>query len=155
MKRVEKQAARRFGDAADPLLVSVRSGAPVSMPGMLDTILDLGLNDETTTGLAAASGDVAFAAACRQRLATMYRDIVGVAEVPSDPWLQLRTAVEAVFRSWDSERARAYREKEGIPADLGTAVVVQAMVFGNRGPGFRDRRALHAQPGHRGERALR
>ena len=85
--------------------------------------------------MAAVSGDAAFAAACRQRLATMYRDIVGVTDVPVDPWLQLRTAVEAVFRSWDSDRARAYREKEGISADLGTAVVVQAMVFGNRGPG--------------------
>ena len=134
MACVEKQAARRFGDAADPLLVSVRSGAPVSMPGMLDTILNLGLNDESTAGLATVSGDAAFAAACRQRLATMYRDIVGVTDVPSDPWLQLRTAVEAVFRSWDSDRARAYREKEGISADLGTAVVVQTMVFGNRGP---------------------
>ena len=64
----------------------------------------------------------------------MYRDIVGVGRVPDDPWHQLRGAVEAVFRSWDSDRARAYREREGIPADLGTAVVVQAMVFGNRGP---------------------
>lgn len=133
MARVEQRAGRRFGDAADPLLVSVRSGAPVSMPGMLDTILNLGLNDQTTAGLAVVSGDGSFAAACRERLATMYRDIVGVAEVPPDPWKQLRTAVEAVFRSWDSERARAYRQKEAIPADLGTAVVVQAMVFGNRG----------------------
>ncbi len=131
--RIEQQAGRRFGDAADPLLVSVRSGAPVSMPGMLDTILNLGLNDETTAGLARASGDSDFAAACRTRLETMYLDIVAAAAVPSDPWQQLREAVEAVFRSWDSERARSYRAKESIPADLGTAVVVQAMVFGNRG----------------------
>jgi pyruvate,orthophosphate dikinase len=103
------------------------------MPGMLDTILNLGLTEATTRGLARSSGDAAFAAACRERLQTMYLDIVGVGEVPEDPWLQLRAAVEAVFRSWDSDRARSYREKESIPADLGTAVVVQAMVFGNRG----------------------
>ena len=134
MARIEQQAGRRFGDAADPLLVSVRSGAPVSMPGMLDTILNLGLNEATTAGLAEASGDAAFAAACQARLQTMYLDIVGGDAVPDDPWEQLRQAVEAVFRSWDSERARSYRAKESIPADLGTAVVVQAMVFGNRGP---------------------
>jgi pyruvate, orthophosphate dikinase len=133
MKRIEQQVGRRFGSASDPLLVSVRSGAPVSMPGMLDTILNLGLSDETTEGLARAAGDGAFAAACRDRLDTMYRAIVGVADVPADPWLQLRGAVEAVFRSWDSDRARSYRAREAIPDDLGTAVVVQAMVFGNRG----------------------
>mgnify|MGYP001819191862 FL=1 len=133
MGRIEQQVERVFGGADDPLLVSVRSGAPVSMPGMLDTILNLGLNDETTAGLATASGDRAFADACRVRLESMYREIVGVEAVPADPWEQLRAAVEAVFRSWDSERARSYREKESIPADLGTAVVVQAMVFGNRG----------------------
>ena len=133
MGRIEQQVGRGFGDASDPLLVSVRSGAPVSMPGMLDTILNLGLNDETTAGLAEAANDAAFASACRDRLDTMYREIVGVDTVPQDPWQQLRAAVEAVFRSWDSDRARSYREKESIPADLGTAVVVQAMVFGNRG----------------------
>jgi pyruvate,orthophosphate dikinase len=132
MAHIEGRVGRRFGDPRDPLLVSVRSGAPVSMPGMLDTILDLGLNRATTEGLAAVSGDPAFAAACSARLAAMYRDIVGL-EVPEDPWRQLRTAVEAVFRSWDGERARRYRERESIEADLGTAVVVQAMVFGNRG----------------------
>ena len=131
--RIEAAVGRRFGDPADPLLVSVRSGAPVSMPGMLDTILNLGLNAETTPGLAAASGDEEFASGCRERLETMYRDIVGVETVPEDPWLQLRDAVEAVFRSWNSARAISYREKEGISADLGTAVTVQAMVFGNRG----------------------
>ena len=133
MGRIEQQVGRVFGGGDDPLLVSVRSGAPVSMPGMLDTILNLGLNDETTAGLATASGDRAFADACRVRLESMYREIVGVEAVPADPWEQLRAAVEAVFRSWDSERARSYRDKESIPADLGTAVVVQAMVFGNRG----------------------
>ena len=133
--RIETAVGRRFGGPGDPLLVSVRSGAPVSMPGMMDTILNLGLNDATTDGLASASGNDAFAADCRDRLETMYRDVVGVADVPVDPWEQLRGAIEAVFRSWNSERARAYREHEGIPDDLGTAVTVQAMVFGNRGEG--------------------
>ena len=94
------------------------------MPGMMDTILNLGLTPETTG---------AFAAACRARLEAMFRQTVG-AEVPDDPWAQLRQAIEAVFRSWNGDRARAYRAKEGIPDDLGTGVVVQAMVFGNRGP---------------------
>ncbi|MFV2063519.1 MAG: pyruvate, phosphate dikinase, partial [Chloroflexota bacterium] len=133
--RIEELAERRFGDAADPLLVSVRSGAPVSMPGMLDTILNLGLNDATTAGLADISGDAAFAAACRHRLEVMYCDIVGVDETPEDPWQQLHAAIEAVFRSWDGARARSYRQREDISADLGTAVIIQAMVFGNRGDG--------------------
>ena len=132
MTRIERLVGRRFGDAANPLLVSVRSGAPVSMPGMMDTILNLGLTTATTAGLALASGSEAFAANCRQRFVAMFRDIVGVDEVPEDPWTQLRAAVEAVFRSWNSHRARTYREREGIPGDLGTAVTVQAMVFGNR-----------------------
>ena len=134
MRGVEAVLGRRFGDPADPLLVSVRSGAPVSMPGMMDTILDLGLNDTTTEGLTRATGDAAFAHACRDRFEASFRSTVGLAGVPSDPWVQLRLAVEAVFRSWESDRARAYRRKEGIPDDLGTAVTVQAMVFGNRGP---------------------
>ncbi len=133
MADVETTVGRRFGDASDPLLVSVRSGAPVSMPGMMDTILDLGLNDATTAGLARTAGDEAFARSCRERFEASFRSIVGVAEVPEDPWQQLRLAVEAVFRSWNSDRAVAYRGKEGIPDDLGTAVTVQAMVFGNRG----------------------
>jgi len=132
MGHIERLVGRRFGDPADPLLVSVRSGAPISMPGMMDTILDLGLNDATTAGLAASSGSEKFAANCRRRLVAMFRDIVGVDDVPEDPWEQLRAAVEAVFRSWNSDRARTYREREGIPDDLGTAVTVQAMVFGNR-----------------------
>ena len=103
------------------------------MPGMMDTILDLGLNDATTAGLARATGDEAFAADCRQRFEATFRSIVGVADVPDDPWQQLRLAIEAVFRSWQSDRAVAYRAKEGIADDLGTAVTVQAMVFGNRG----------------------
>jgi pyruvate, orthophosphate dikinase len=134
MARVGAAVGRRFGDPSDPLLVSVRSGAPVSMPGMLDTILNVGLNAATTPGLARAAGDEAFAGSCRARLESMYRDIVGAAVVPEDPWQQLREAIEAVFRSWDSPRARAYRDREGINHELGTAVVVQAMVFGNRSP---------------------
>jgi pyruvate,orthophosphate dikinase len=134
MAALEAAVGRRFGDGSDPLLVSVRSGAPVSMPGMMDTILDLGLNDATTAGLARASGDEAFARACRERFEASFRSIVGVDVVPDDPWAQLRAAVEAVFRSWNSDRAIAYRREEGIPDDLGTAVTVQAMVFGNRGP---------------------
>jgi pyruvate,orthophosphate dikinase len=130
---VERAVDRRFGDLADPLLVSVRSGAPVSMPGMMDTILDLGLNNETTRGLGEVARDPAFAEECRRRLVESFRSIVGVDDVPEDPWRQLRLAIEAVFRSWQSDRARAYRQKEGIPDDLGTAVTIQAMVFGNRG----------------------
>jgi pyruvate,orthophosphate dikinase len=132
MARMETIVGQRFGDPADPLLVSVRSGAPVSMPGMMDTILNLGLNDATTAGLAERTSSPKFAADCRRRFETMYRDIVGVEDVPADPWVQLRAAIEAVFRSWNSDRARAYREREGIPDDLGTAVTVQTMVFGNR-----------------------
>jgi pyruvate,orthophosphate dikinase len=133
MADVEAAVGRRFGDPSDPLLVSVRSGAPVSMPGMMDTILNLGLNDATEAGLAQAAGNDAFARSCRDRFDRSFRAIVGVADVPADPWRQLRLAIEAVFRSWNSDRARAYRGKEGIPDDLGTAVTVQAMVFGNRG----------------------
>ena len=134
MRDVEAAVGRHLGNAADPLLVSVRSGAPVSMPGMMDTILDLGLDDATTSGLARVTGDEAFARSCRERFEASFRSIVRVADVPPDPWTQLRLAIEAVFRSWESDRARTYRRKEGIPDDLGTAVTVQAMVFGNRGP---------------------
>ncbi len=135
MATMEARVGGRFGDPEDPLLVSVRSGAPVSMPGMMDTILNLGLNDATTAGLARSSGSPKFAANCRRRFEAMFCDIVGVATVPEDPWEQMRAAVEAVFRSWNSDRARTYRQREGIPDDLGTAVTVQAMVFGNRSVG--------------------
>ena len=134
MRRIEEVIGSRFGDPADPLLVSVRSGAPVSMPGMMDTILNLGLNDESVKGLAESSGGPRFAADCHARFTAMYRAIVGVDEVPADPWEQLHGAVRAVFRSWNGSRARAYRAHEGVPDDIGTAVTVQAMVFGNRGP---------------------
>ena len=129
--RVEERVGRRFGDPADPLLVSVRSGAPVSMPGMMDTILDIGVTSATARGLAAVGGE-AFAADCRRRLGAMFRDVVAAGEPPDDPCLQLRHAIEAVFRSWNSDRARAYRAREAISDDMGTAVTVQAMVFGNR-----------------------
>ena len=133
MAEVEAAVGRRFGDVAEPLLVSVRSGAPVSMPGMMDTILDLGLNDATERGLAAATGDPPFATECHDRFRSMFRSIVGAEDVPDDPWEQLRLAISAVFRSWNSDRARSYRRRESIPDDLGTAVTVQAMVFGNLG----------------------
>ncbi len=132
MAEVEAALGRRFGDPADPLLVSVRSGAPVSMPGMMDTILDLGLTDATAAGLARATNDEAFARDCRRRFDAMFREIVG-RDAPDDPWVQLRLAIEAVFSSWNSDRAKAYRQREGILDDVGTGVAVQAMVFGNRG----------------------
>src|SRR6185503_1892098 len=104
---------RQIGNWEDPVLVSVRSGAPVSMPGMMDTILNLGLNQATVAGLAATSGQ-AFAQDCLRRFRESYASVIGSGEVPSDPWEQLRAAIEAVFKSWNSDRARAYRAREGI-----------------------------------------
>jgi pyruvate,orthophosphate dikinase len=176
---VEQVTGKSFGDAADPLLVSVRSGARVSMPGMMDTVLNLGLNDETVRGLAAASGDARFAWDSYRRFIQMYADVVlgldhGAFEealeiakedkgvhldteleaadwerltgryhelveelwdkpFPQDVHEQLWGAVGAVFGSWQSERARTYRRIHHIPGDWGTAVNVQAMVFGNMG----------------------
>jgi len=132
LDEVERKVGRRFGDPADPLLVSVRSGAPVSMPGMMDTILNLGLTKQTAAGLATVTGDERFTDDCLRRFTAMFTAIVGTSEVPTDPEEQLRAAIEAVFRSWNSERAQAYRAVEGIPDELGTAVTVQTMVFGNR-----------------------
>ena len=132
--RVERPSVGGSATRRRPLLVSVRSGAPVSMPGMMDTILNLGINDATERGLVEISGDPGFVAACRDRFVSTYREIVGVDDVPEDPFDQLRGAVEAVFRSWNGDRARSYRAHEGIPEDLGTGVTVQAMVFGNSGP---------------------
>ncbi|HEY4409682.1 MAG TPA: PEP/pyruvate-binding domain-containing protein, partial [Acidimicrobiia bacterium] len=129
-RALEARMGRRFGDPADPLLLAVRSGAPRSMPGMLDTVLNLGLNPAAVAGLAEVSGDARFAEESYRRFLAMYEKTVG-SPVPEDPMEQLRGAVEAVFRSWDSPRARAYRAHEGIADDLGTAVNVQAMVFGN------------------------
>jgi len=168
MRALEQKMGRCFGDAADPLLVAVRSGAPKSMPGMLDSVLNIGLNEAAVEGLAAASGDEGFAWDSYRRFVTMYATIVldiahdvlaaagspaeGAAvdavkaqvkkllaaveaaghRIPDTPGEQLRGAVEAVFRSWDSPRAKAYRQHEAISEDMGTAVNVQAMVFGNR-----------------------
>jgi pyruvate,orthophosphate dikinase len=130
MRRLEEKVGRSFGGPGEPLLVSVRSGAAVSMPGMMDTVLNLGLNDDSTRQLGEACGDDAFAEESRQRLNDMYREIVG-SEAPEDPWAQLKGAIEAVFRSWNTPRAKSYREHDGIPHDLGSAVTVQTMVFGN------------------------
>jgi pyruvate,orthophosphate dikinase len=128
---LEEEVGRRFGGPGEPLLVSVRSGAAVSMPGMMDTILNLGITDENVEVLAAACGDPVFARDSLSRFKKMYGEIVGNDAIPADPWVQLRHAIEAVFRSWDADRARSYREREAIPDHLGTAVTVQAMVFGN------------------------
>ena len=136
MSVIETFTGRSFGNPDNPLLVSVRSGAPISMPGMMDTILNLGLNEQTTSGLAVKSNSV-FASECRSRFESMFHDIViqkgkkDLPHAPSDVWQQLYLAIEAVFHSWDSPRAQAYREVEGISDDFGTAVTVQAMVFGN------------------------
>ena len=179
LAHVEGVAGKRFGDAADPLLVSVRSGARVSMPGMMDTVLNLGLNDTTVEGLASASGNPRFAWDSYRRFIQMYADVVlgldhylfedaleilkedrGVSldtelsaidlkglvarykatvleawgdEFPQGPHEQLWGAIGAVFGSWRSDRARTYRRLNDIPESWGTAVTVQAMVFGNRG----------------------
>ena len=175
--KVEKQMGRKLGDAKNPLLVSVRSGAKFSMPGMMDTVLNLGLNDKSVEGLATTMGDERFAFDSYRRFISMYgRIVLGVdgalfehvfdtiktksgvtndaaipakslrqmcddfkkivkretkAEFPQDPKAQLRGAVEAVFESWNGARAIAYRVRERIPHELGTAVNVQTMVFGN------------------------
>lgn len=131
---LEHGTGRTFGSTRAPLLVSVRSGAAVSMPGMMDTVLNLGINDGVEQSLAAATGSADYAADTHRRFRAQYRETVlgapgGV--VPADPWEQLRGAITAVFRSWDSQRAKAYRRNRGVADDLGTAVTVQAMVFGN------------------------
>ncbi len=176
--RLESAMGKKIGDAKDPLLVSVRSGAKFSMPGMMDTVLNLGLNDRSVEGLAAQTRDERFAYDSYRRFVAMYgrivldiaadefdslfeaaKELAGTssdAEVPTellrylvdsykqivrretgapfpqDPADQLRGAIEAVFRSWNGPRAIAYRTRERISHDLGTAVNVQAMVFGNR-----------------------
>jgi len=178
VRKLEKTMGKGLGDPTDPLLVSVRSGAKFSMPGMMDTVLNLGLNDESVEGLAKQTDDERFAYDSYRRFISMYGRIVldldgeqferlletakewdGVtadSEVsaetlrrlcvryqdvvrretgkpfPQDPADQLRGAIEAVFRSWNGARAMAYRVRERIPHDLGTAVNVQTMVFGNR-----------------------
>ena len=180
LKTLEEIQGKKFGDNSDPLLVSVRSGARASMPGMMDTILNLGLNDIAVEGFAAKTGNPRFAYDSYRRFIQMYSDVVmevpksyfekiidelkaekGVhfdtelttedlkelvkrfkevykenmngEEFPQDPSEQLMGAVKAVFRSWDNPRAIVYRRMNDIPGDWGTAVNVQAMVFGNMG----------------------
>ena len=179
LSALEEKTGKRFGDASDPLLVSVRSGAAVSMPGMMDTILNLGLNGESVEGLARSTGNPRFAFDSYRRLIQMYGEVVdgvdgqrferGLTELksergvqqdvelsaddlrelvgafkeiyreevgqpfPEDARRQLARAVEAVFDSWDTPRAQVYRRANRIPDDLGTAVNVVQMVFGNKG----------------------
>jgi pyruvate,orthophosphate dikinase len=176
---LEAEMGKKLGDDADPLLVSVRSGAPFSMPGMMDTVLNLGLNDSSVKGLAKQTGNERFAYDSYRRFVQMFgkivlgiaghdfedalddavhakgassdtgldaEDLVKVTETfkgivadatgapfPQDPDTQLALAIEAVFRSWNGRRARDYRKMEGIADDLGTAVNVQTMVYGNKG----------------------
>ena len=134
MKWLEEVTRRRFGGVHRPLLVSVRSGAARSMPGMMDTILNLGINAAVEAALAAESGDPRHAADTHRRFVEQYRKVVlggRDGPLPEDPWIQLRTAVAAVFESWHSPRARVYRGNRGLSDDGCTAVTIQAMVFGN------------------------
>jgi pyruvate,orthophosphate dikinase len=178
LQKIEEKVGKKFGEAQNPLLVSVRSGAAFSMPGMMDTVLNLGLNEETVQGLAAQTGDLRFALDAYRRFASLFGEIVmGVAHekfervmdrykaqtsggrdtdlnpehlrdiiaaekqiivaeqhaIPEDPYEQLRVAIAAVFNSWMGRRAIDYRRVNRIPDSLGTAVNVQAMVFGNMG----------------------
>ena len=126
---IERRIGRGFGSQELPLLLSVRSGALVSMPGMMDTLLNVGLNRGSLAGLGKVGGK-RFAADTFERFQTSFLRIVG-RPAPEDPQVQLRLAMEAVCRSWNSERARAYRRENQIADDLGTAIVLQAMVFGN------------------------
>ncbi len=131
---LEEQTGHSFADPANPLLVSVRSGAALSMPGMMDTVLNLGINAEIEESLARITDDPGYAADTHRRFRDQYRDIVldgSAGQVPTDPWEQLRAAVCAVFDSWQSPRAQAYRRNRGLGEAFGTAVTVQAMVFGN------------------------
>lgn len=132
---LEAETGRTFGNGASPLLLSVRSGAAISMPGMMDTVLNLGISDSTQHALAAESGQSAFARDTHHRFLELYRAIVlkgdEAAPVPASPREQLTAAIQAVFDSWNSRRARKYRQHNGIDDALGTAVTIQAMVFGN------------------------
>ncbi|MDI6737978.1 MAG: pyruvate, phosphate dikinase [Nanoarchaeota archaeon] len=129
LKMFEQETGKGFGIPENPLLVSVRSGASVSMPGMLETILNVGLNDRTIKALEAAAGKQ-FAEECYERLRQMFNSTTGHA-LPQDPFEQMTKAVEAVFRSARGEKAIAYKQIQGLPMDLGTAVNIQQMVFGN------------------------
>ncbi len=134
MKVLEEGTGRRFGGAQRPLLVSVRSGAAQSMPGMMDTVLNLGINAEVEAALAAETADARYAADTHHRFVEQYRKVVlgnRPDPVPEEPWAQLRAAVAAVFESWHSPRARVYRSNRGLSDEGCTAVTIQAMVFGN------------------------
>ncbi len=136
MKALEGGTGRRLGSTRRPLLVSVRSGAAQSMPGMMDTVLNLGINAKVEAALIAESGDGRYADDTHQRFVELYRKVVlgegsDLVSIPPDPWAQLRAAVAAVFNSWHSPRAKAYRRNRGMADDGGTAVMIQAMVFGN------------------------
>ncbi len=134
MAWLEGETGRTFGRGPRPLLVSVRSGAAVSMPGMMDTVLDLGIDDATEAALAAESGDPRFARDTHERFRDLFARIVlrgDAAVTPEDPREQLRRAIVAVFESSRSRRARTYRKHHGLADDLPTAVTIQAMVFGN------------------------
>ena len=134
MNVLEEGIGRRFGAALRPLLVSVRSGAAQSMPGMMDTVLNLGLNSAVEAALAAETGDACYAADLHRRFVEQYRKVVlggGAGAVPADPWTQLRSALAAVFASWQSRRAQVYRRIRGLSEEGCTAVTIQAMVFGN------------------------
>ncbi|SFT87407.1 pyruvate, orthophosphate dikinase [Geodermatophilus amargosae] len=157
LRWLEQETGRRLGDPSAPLLVSVRSGAPVSMPGMMDTVLNLGMTDEVERALADLAGDPGFARDTHTRFCAQFGKVVLGAdvedpepgadadsvraevvedsgrEVPREPLDQLREAIDAVFASWRSRRAIAYRKHWGISDEGGTAVTVQAMVFGNLG----------------------
>ena len=127
---LERQTGATFGRGPKPLLVSVRSGAPTSMPGMMDTVLNLGINPQIEEGLATLSGDPAFAQDVHRRFKEQFIEIVGTS-APADPMRQLFAAVAAVFNSWNSRRAIAYRKDRQLAESGGTSVTVQAMVFGN------------------------
>ncbi|GHF43952.1 pyruvate,orthophosphate dikinase [Amycolatopsis bartoniae] len=130
MAHLERSTGRGFGSAESPLLVSVRSGAARSMPGMMDTALNLGTTPDVLKALSEARGRE-YAEDVRTRFERLFREVVPGGVVPEDPWAQLRLAVAAVFRSWLSPRAVAYRRRYGLDDAAGTAVTVQAMVFGN------------------------
>ncbi|MFY1621022.1 PEP/pyruvate-binding domain-containing protein [Micromonospora sp. WMMD736] len=131
MRDLEQQTNSTFGGGESPLLVSVRSGASISMPGMMDTVLNLGQTPDVIATIANSSGDPKFADDLAGRFAEQFTQIVGQAP-PADPWEQLHAAIAAVFGSWNSRRAVTYRKEKQIPELGGTAVTVQAMVFGNR-----------------------
>ncbi|MEV5837680.1 PEP/pyruvate-binding domain-containing protein [Nocardia sp. NPDC052112] len=126
MSVLEQSTGRTFGGGNHPLLVSVRSGAPMSMPGMMDTVLNLGMTDQVEQALADRSGDPDYAADTRRRFEEQFERVIGTAP-PTNPWEQLRLAVIAVLDSWQSRRAVAYRRDRGIPKDGGAAVTIQAM----------------------------